>query len=322
MARYMERAENTARMLDVNYQTSLLPQSTDMAEQGWSGLLSISELTWAFSQKYSQVTPRNVMDFMVRDQTNPSSIVACLRAARENARAVRGALTTEVWETQNHTWLEFNRLLRQESFERDPGAFFEWVKVRSHQSRGVTVGTMLMDEALHFLRIGTFLERADNTARLLDVKFQALAGGDYFGPVVPSDSADATAQEPPKETQEIDFYHWSAILRSVSGFEIYRKVYRNVIRPEKVAELLILRPDMPRSLAACMNEVVVNLKQVANQQSSETLRRAGRLRSDLQYGRIDEILATGLHAYLTQFLDRVNDIGVGISRDFLVPMAA
>jgi uncharacterized alpha-E superfamily protein len=223
---------------------------------------------------------------------------------------VRGALTTEVWETQNQTWLEFNRMLKAGEFERDPGAFFEWVKFRSHLSRGVTVGTMLQDEALHFLRIGTFLERADNTARLLDVKFQALAGGDYFGP------------DGSKEQQEVDFYHWSALLRSVSGFEIYRKVYRNVIRPEKVAELMILRPDMPRSLAACMNDAVANLRLVANQQSDETLRRAGRLQSDLRYGRIDEILATGLHAYLTQFLDRVGDLGVGISRDFLVPMAA
>ncbi|WP_425258184.1 alpha-E domain-containing protein [Rubrivivax sp. RP6-9] len=309
MARYMERAENTARMLDVNYQTALLPQSTDMAEQGWRGLLSISELTWSFSQKYSEVTARNVMDFMVRDETNPSSILACLRAARENARAVRGALTTEVWETQNQTWLEFNRMLKSGDFERDPGTFFEWVKFRSHLSRGVTVGTMLQDEALYFLRIGTFLERADNTARLLDVKFHALAA-EYFG------AGNV------KESQEVDFYHWSAILRSVSGFEIYRKVYRNVIRPERVAELLILRPDMPRSLAACMNEVVANLQMVANQQSDETLRRAGRLRADLQYGRIDEILATGLHAYLTQFLDRVNDLGAGIGRDFLVPVAA
>jgi uncharacterized alpha-E superfamily protein len=310
MARYMERAENTARMLDVNYQTSLLPQSADMAEQGWRGLLSISELTAGFSKTHDQVNARNVMDFMVRDESNPSSIASCVRAARENARAVRGALTTEVWETQNQTWLEFTRLLRGDSFERDAGSLFEWVKFRSHLSRGVTVGTMLQDEALHFLRIGTFLERADNTARLLDVKFQALAGGDYFGP--------GTA----KEGLEVDFYHWSAILRSVSGFEIYRKVYRNVIHPDKVAELLILRPDMPRSLAACLNEVVANLQMVANQHSSETLRRAGRLRSDLQYGRIDEILATGLHAYLTEFLDRVNDIGVGISHDFLVPMAA
>ena len=309
MARYMERAENTARMLGVNYEMSLLPQSQDAAEQGWRGLLSISELTDSFAARYGEVTARNVMDFMIRDESNPSSILSCVRAARENARAVRGALTTEVWETQNQTWLEFNKLLRAESTLRDPGPVLERVKTRSHLSRGVTVGTMLQDEALHFLRIGTFLERADNTARLLDVKFQVVAVGDFFG-------------APAKEGQEVDFYHWSAILRSVSGFEIYRKVYRNVIVPEKVAELLILRPDMPRSLAACMNDVVANLNLVANAQSAETLRRAGRLKSDLQYGRIDEILATGLHAFLTQFLDRVGDLGVGISRDFLVPMAA
>ena len=309
MARYMERAENTARMLDVNYQTSLLPLTDDSSKQLWQGLLSISELTASYSKKHPQLTPRSVMEFMVCDATNASSILSCLRAARENARAVRGALTTEVWETQNQTWLEFNRLLNEGAFERDPGAFFEWVKFRSHLSRGVTVGTMLQDEALHFLRIGTFLERSDNTARLLDVKFQALAS-DYFGAA------------PGKELPEVDFYHWSAILRSVSGFEIYRKVYRNVIQPERVAELLILRPDMPRSLAASVNEVMVNLRLVANQQSADTLRRAGRLQSDLQYSRIDEILALGLHHYLTQFLDRVNDLGAGISRDFLVPVAA
>jgi uncharacterized alpha-E superfamily protein len=118
---------------------------------------------------------------------------------------------------------------------------------------------------------------------------------------------------------EYDFYHWSAILRSVSGFEIYRKVYRDVIKPERVAELLLLRADMPRSLHASLRGVVDNLNQVANEHSTETRRRAGKLCSDLQYGRIDEILATGLHAYLTQFLDRVNDLGGRISRDFLVP---
>lgn len=317
MARYMERAENTARMLDVNYQMSLLPQSADEAEQGWRGVLGISELTGSFNERYPTCDARHVMDFMVRDSNNLSSILCCLSAARENARAVRGTLTTEVWETTNQTWLEFNRLLARSDFQRDPSALFEWVKFRSHLSRGVTVGTMLQDEALHFLRIGTFLERADNTARLLDVKFQSLAG-DYFGPR----TGQAQAQGVAREALEVDFYHWSAVLRSVSGFEVYRKVYRNVIRPDKVAELLILRPDMPRSLAACMNALMTNLTLVANAQSSETLRRAGRLHSDLQYGRIDEILATGLHAYLTQFLDRVGDLGVGISRDFLVPMAA
>jgi uncharacterized alpha-E superfamily protein len=304
MSRYMERAENTARMLDVNYQTALLPQSAAVSELGWRGLLSISELSGDFAQRYGDVNAKSVMDYMVRDERNPSSILCCLRAARENARAVRGTLTTEVWETTNQTWLEFNRLLRDNTFERDPSGLFEWVKFRSHLSRGVQVGTMLQDESLHFVRIGTFLERADNTARLLDVKFHAVES-DFYG------AADA-------RDQEYDFYHWAAILRSVSGFEVYRKVYRNVIQPDKVAELLILRRDMPRSLAACTYEVGVNLRLVASDLSSETLRRAGRLHADLEFGRIDEILATGLHAYLTQFLDRVGDLGAGISRDFLV----
>ncbi|HVE52012.1 MAG TPA: alpha-E domain-containing protein [Ramlibacter sp.] len=305
MARYTERAENTARMLDVNYQTSLLPQSAAVSKVGWQGMLSISELMPAYNAKHGDVVPQRVMEFMVKDESNPSSILSCLRGARENARAVRGSLTTEAWETQNQTWLELLRMLRSGDFERDPGQFFEWVKFRSHLSRGVTVGTMLMDEALHFMRLGTFLERADNTARLVDVKFHAVQS-DFFGAASEKD-------------QEYDFYHWSAILRSVSGFEIYRKVYRDVIKPERVADLLILRPDMPRSLHASMNEVVSNLAMVANDQSAETQRRAGRLRAELQYGHIEEILANGLHAFLTQFLDRVNDLGGRISRDFLIP---
>jgi uncharacterized alpha-E superfamily protein len=305
MNRYTERAENTARLLDVNYQASLLPQSTATAQAGWQGLLSISELLPTFKAKYDSIRAKEVMDFMVKDESNPSSILSCLSAARENARAVRGTLTTEVWETLNQTWLEVRRMIKQGEFEADPSQFFEWVKFRSHLSRGVTVGTMLMDEALYFMRLGTFLERSDNTARLVDVKFHAVESDFYGG----SSEKD----------QEYDFYHWSAILRSVSGFEVYRKVYRDVIKPERVAELLILRPDMPRSLHASMNEVVGNLKMVSSSQLSETQRRAGKLCSELQYGRIDEILATGLHAYLTQFLDRVNDLGSCISRDFLVP---
>ena len=317
MSRYIERAENTARMLDVNVQTSLLPQSAESAELGWLGVLSISELTESYAQRYKAVNPRDVTEFMVRDERNPSSILSCLKAARENARAVRGTLTTEVWETTNQTWLEFNRLLSEGMLARDPSALFEWVKFRSHLSRGVTVGTMLQDEAFHFLRIGSFLERADNTARLLDVKFHALKG-DFHAAEAAAGLLPHAEATPDTDESEYDFYHWSSLLRSVSGFEIYRKVYRNVIQPEKVAELLILRPDMPRSLAACMNGVLENLKLVANDQSTDTLRRAGRLQAELAYSRIDEILATGLHAYLTQFLDRVSDLGVGISRDFLV----
>lgn len=304
MSRYTERAENTARMLDVNYNTALMPQSQEAAVLGWQGLLSISELLPSYKAKYGEIVAKDVMEFMLSDESNPSSIISCLRSARENARAVRGSLTTEVWETQNQTWLEIQKMIKKVEFKRDPGKLFEWVKFRSHLFRGVTVGTMLMDEALHFMRLGTFLERADNTARLVDVKFHALHN-EFFG----GNSID----------QEYDFYHWSSILRSVSGFEIYRKVYRDIIRPERVAELLILRPDMPRSLHASLNEVVSNLSMVANEHSTGTQRRAGKLLSELQYGSINEILANGLHAFLTQFLDRVNEIGFNISKDFLVP---
>ena len=304
MSRYTERAENTARLLNVHYETSLLPQSAAVSEYGWTGILSISELLLAYAARHGEVTPQGVMNFMVLDEGNPASIMACLKAARENARAVRGALTTEVWETQNLTWLDMNRLFKAKKFETDPAKFFEWVKYRSHLSRGVALGTMLQDDAFRFLRLGTFIERADNTARLLDVRFHAIKN-DYHGAVAGKGHA------------QFDFYHWSAILRSVSAFEVYRKVYRNVITPERVAEMLILRRDMPRSLHASIYEVVQILDAVANDHSAETQRQAGLLLAELQYGRIDELLATGLHAYLVHFLERVHALGGRISNDFL-----
>lgn len=308
MSRYTERAENTARLLDVNWQMSLLPQSRAIVDSSWRAMLAICELTDAFSRRYGAVEPRAVLEYMVRDAGNSSSIYSCLHSARENARAVRGSLTTEVWETVNTTWLDLQRLLAERLPERDPSQFFEWVKFRSHLSRGVTIGTMLRDESLYFTRLGTHLERADNTARLLDVKF-------YEKP-------EAARDEEVTVATHRDFYHWTAVLRSVSAFEIYRKVYRDVITPERVAELLILRPDMPRSLIASMHEVCQNLERVANNQSAETERRAGLLLAELTYGRIEDVLESGLHSYLNRFLERVNDLGNRISNDFLVPLAA
>ncbi|CAM8643715.1 Domain of unknown function DUF403 [Oxalobacteraceae bacterium] len=303
MARYTERAENTARMLDVNIQTQLLPQSIEAAEQSWRAVLGISELLPAFDEKYGILNRKDVLDFMVCDPMNPSSIASCLTSARENARAVRGTLTTEVWETQNTTWLDMAGLLKDGILERDPSEFFEWVKHRSHLSRGVTIGTMLKDEAFYFIRLGTFLERADNTARLLDVKFHG------------ADGEQLTASE-------MDYYHWAAVLRSVSAFETYRKTYRDVITPERVAELLILRGEMPRSLMACMTEVVNNLAQVHNEVSRETERFAGRLHAGLRFNSIDDIMRRGLHGYLTEFLEQVYELGNRVSHDFLVPLAA
>jgi uncharacterized alpha-E superfamily protein len=314
MARYTERAENTARMLDVNWQMSLLPQSRELAARSWRAMLDISELSAAYDQRRSESSARGVLDFMVRDEGNASSIASCLHQARENARAVRGSLTTEVWETANTTWLELRRQFEDGLDRRDPSAFFEWVKFRSHLSRGVTVGTMQHDEALYFLRIGTFLERADNTARILDVKFVEADDAD------PADAAGVAAD--PERDDLGDFYHWTALLRSVSSFEIYRKVYRDVVTPERVAELLVLRPDMPRSLLASLIALEDNVNHVRNARSDETMRKLGQLRSQIQYARIGDILDRGLHVFLTEFLERVDEVGSRISRDFLVPLQA
>lgn len=306
MARYTERAENTARMLDVAVQTSMLPQSRGETEQAWRAMLGISELREAFDARHERLDADSVLSFMVNDPGNPSSIVSCLGAARENARAVRGVLTTEVWETHNATWIGLRDRAGQGS---DPSEFFEWVKYRCHLWRGVTFGTMLDDEAMVFIRLGTFLERADNTARLLDVK--------YHG------AKDAGRREATDEVlPQREFYYWAALLRSVAGFEIYRKVYRDAITPARVAELLMLRPDMPRSLLACMQQVVDNLKTVRNDVSKETERLAGRMHAELQFARIEDVLEAGIDDTLSRFMEDVYLLGNGISRDFLVPLGA
>ncbi len=302
MSRYTERAENIARLLEVTYRTSLLMPHDNMGY--WGAALGITGLEDGYRTKFGAITSQNVLRYMSVDVDNPSSILSCLRAARENCHAVRGTVTSEVWETLNTTWLEardsVGNLTQGHMQGSELTKYFEWVKFRSHLSRGVTVGTMLQDEAFQFIRLGTFLERGDNTARLLDVKFDELA---------------------PKDGPAGEYYEWGALLRSVSAVEIYRKVYRDVITPHRVAELLILRDDMPRSLHSCIKEVQQILGLVANQRSRETTRRAGEMYSRLRYGRIEDIVGEGLHGYLTRFLEGTNELGNLISQDFLVPMA-
>jgi uncharacterized alpha-E superfamily protein len=301
MGRYMERAENTARMLDINLKALLLPQSTEQEVRGQCAMLRISELEGAFAEKHAEPTRESVIDFMVADPSNPSSIYSCLHAARENARAVRGTLTTEWWETINDTWLEFNQRMAQDELVSNPGAVFEWVKFCSHLSRGVMLGTALKDDAFFFARLGTFLERADNTARILDVRFAD----------VEPNSRDAARQLE-------DFYYWTSILSSVSALEIYRKVYRDVVTPSRVVELLILNPHMPRSLLASLDGVCTNLAMLRTPGANECERFAGKLRAELLYADIHQIFEAGLYAYLTQFLARVFHLGQLIARTYLM----
>lgn len=305
MARYTERAENTARMLDIHLQSSLLAGGKSEVERGQAAraMLTISELEPAYFEVHDAINSDSVLRFMVTDAGNASSIYSALYAARENARAVRGALTTELWETVNVTWLELQERLAGDAWTADMPAFFEWVKHRAHLTRGVTSGTMPRDDAYRFVALGNALERADNVARLLDVKF-------FEGAAIEAQNWDAMVERG-------EYYHWAAILRSVSGFEIYRKTYRDTITPARVAELLILRADMPRSLMAAMNALCNQLGRLANKRSSQTIRQAGLLQAQIQFAHIDDILQQGLHAYLTQFLERINVIGQGISQDFL-----
>jgi uncharacterized alpha-E superfamily protein len=302
MARYMERAENTARMLDINLKALLLPGSADAEARTHRAMLRISELEPAFDARHEETTSSNVLKFLVADPTNPSSIYSCLQATRENARAVRGTLTTEWWETINDTWLQFVELLRGGELEARPDALFEWVKFRSHLSRGVRLGTALQDDALFFTQLGTFLERADNTARILDVRF------------VDVENADSRSAARQLE----DFYYWTSILSSVSALEIYRKVYRDVVTPARVVELLILNQQMPRSLLASLDGVCTNLAMLRTDGSRDVERTAGKLRAELLYADLRQIFSLGVHTFLTQFLARVYELGNQVARTYLM----
>jgi uncharacterized alpha-E superfamily protein len=302
MSRYIERAESLARLVDAHYRMSLLPHDDAALAQSLRSTMTALQMDDAYWERHDTIEPRAVFEFVSLDREFSGSIFSCLRAARENARAVRGSLTSELWETLNSTWLDARTLVARSAPHADIGQFVEWVKERSHLTRGVAVGTMLRDEAFHFTRIGTFLERADSTARILTAHQTDLIPG-----------ADAGAVPDP--------FEWSVLLRALSAFEVYRRVYRNVITPVKVAQLLILRDDMPRSMLRCCKEVYSNLRSVRNEHSAETERRAGEMHAMLHFTRMEDILSSGLPEFLEQFLGRVRDLGDRIAADFLVPPA-
>jgi uncharacterized alpha-E superfamily protein len=302
MSRFIERAECLARMLDAHYRHSLLPHAPEVVARDWRATLGSLGSLELYLARYETFHPASAFNFLSFDKEHGGSIVSCLRQARENARAVRGTITSEMWETLNATWLEI-RGYETEHADDDIGDFLEWVRYRSHLSRGVTLGTMLRDEAFRFTRIGTFLEGADATARMLLAR--ARPG------LAPADEAAGP-----------DAYTWTLLLRSLSAFEVYRKVYRDAVTPRRVTELLVLRDDLPRSLGRCMNEVYQNLRALANDQSAETERRAGELHSAFHFGRLDQLLASGFEAFLDGFLARVADLGERIAQDFLVPATA
>ncbi len=302
MGRYVERAENTARMLDVTYRNALLPTAATVPDAEWGVTLQVGGTYDGFLAKHDFTSARSVIEYLALDPDNFASIHNGLRTARENARATRGTITSEMWENINDTWLEMRTLTWGKVEARGLSRFFDWVKERSHLFRGVADGTMLRDDSYSFLRMGTFLERGDNTARMLDVKYHLLLPeGEQVGGAV-------------------DYYQWGALLRSLSSFRAYKRLFHDTITPIRVAELLILRPDSPRSLASCyheIDEVFADLRDLYRQ-DHECFRMAGEIHARLRYSRIEEIFQAGLHEFLDDFLARNDALGNQISNDFML----
>jgi uncharacterized alpha-E superfamily protein len=296
MSRYLERAENLARMLDAQYRLSLVPRPPDAVLQGWQATLTSLGMDRLFLERHECVSPRAAFDFLAFDRHHPGSILACLKAARENGRAVRGTITSELWETLNTTYLESHTFAASlpESGRSD---FVEWVKYRAHLTRGVIYGTLLRDEAMCFTRIGTFIERADNTSRVLEARWRDPGGrGERL-------LADAS--------------EWAVLLRAMSAFETYRRVCRDAVTPKRVTEMLLMRDDMPQSVHRCLDELNANLVAVAHEDSAETLRQVGALHAQFHYGLFEEICAGGIPAFLDRFQGKLRDLGQRISNDFL-----
>lgn len=298
MSRQMERAENMARILGVT-STMVLFGTRETREQNLLAPLTITDSAERYFSHRKPVTLQGLVDFLALDPDNPSSIYSCLRLARENAHAVRWQITSEMWETLNTTWLEMRRVRRAEIAGAGATKFFDWVKDRSHLFRGVTYGTIMRGDAFNFSRLGTFLERADNTARILDVKYHVH---------LPSVKDVGGA---------LDHYQWTALLRSVSAFETYRTLYRDQIFPIKVAQLLILERRMPRSLAACFDQVTQAMERLQGQHDRAARRLAGEIYVRLTNADIEEIFQGGLHEYLTQCIADMSELGARIQRAYL-----
>jgi uncharacterized alpha-E superfamily protein len=298
MSRQMERAENTARILGVTSNLVLFG-TDDVQEQNLVAPLSITGTEEAYRERHAKLTLPALIEFMALDEKNPSSIYSCLKGARENAHAVRWQITSEMWETLNATWIEVRATPRSRVIGAGAQEFFDWVKERSHLFRGVTYGTIVRGEAFNFSRLGTFLERADNTARILDVKYHIL---------LPSVDDVGGA---------LDYYQWAALLRSLSSFESYRQLFRDQIFPIKVAQLLILERRMPRSLAACFDQIKEALDRVRGEQDTPVKRLAYELHARLTHSDVEEIFQAGLHEYLTECLEAIGELGSRIQRAYL-----
>jgi uncharacterized alpha-E superfamily protein len=305
MARYVERAENLARFIDVTLNLQIdIPGS---ANTQWEPLVRATGDEEKFKEEFDVYNEQNVINFLTFDRKNPNSIVAILRAARENARSIRETISSETWEQLNSFYHFVRDAADSDEVKKSPGDFFLEVKHYSHLLNGVTDATMSHNEGWHFSNMGRLLERADKTSRILDVKYFTLLPHveDVGSPV--------------------DDLQWSAVLRSVGGFEMYRKRYHG-ITVERIVEFLILDDEFPRAIRFCLAEADNSLHAISGSVPGTFVnvaeQRLGRLRAELAFCDVKSIINQGLHEFVDSLQTQLNLIGEGISETFIDPEPA
>lgn len=298
LSRYLERAENMARLVEVGYRLILMPQGDQRAvDHDWRSTLKSAGCEEGYFSRYEKLETRSVINYLIFDTTNSSSVRSCFEAARRNGRAQRTALTREMWESLNTSWIDLNSVHEEKLGSDALPRFLDWVKERSAAYRGAMLNTILRNDTFHFGQLGTFIERSDNTARILDVKYYVLL------------------PRPEMIGGSVDSAQWATILRSVSAHRSYRWVYKETYKPWHVADFLILSSTMPRSLRSCYDEIVVSLE------SLERFYGTGTPCSDGAHATVDllsrndigAIFQSGLHEFLRDFIGRNNRLGSEIS---------
>lgn len=309
LARSVERAENQARLLEAAHRMATLTHDGSGTTNEWQSAIFSSGSAGAFAELYPDSAdtvgnpkPQDVIAWLAQDVRNPSSIASCINNARHNARSVRTALTVDMWECLNDTWRTIQDGRLAELTPETLSPFVDWVKERTTLFRGAAGGTMLRNDAFYFTQLGMFLERADNTARILDVKFHVL---------LPQSEVVGGST---------DYYQWSSLLRAMSALRSYHWVYRENIRPWLVAEFLILRAEMPRSLVNSLGQMSHYLDLLAEQYGArhECHRLVGSLYARLRYGNIKEIFQNGLHEFLLDFISKNSSIGNAVREAYLL----
>ena len=301
MARYLERAENTARLLEAGFRMAL---TRDLAasQDEWRSVITTVGATQAYEAVHgADYAGDKVWNFLLRDRANPGSVLAMIEGARTNARAVRTALTREVWEAVNESWMALKDALARPVREAVLGDVLAAIRRQMTLVRGAMDGTMLRNEIHNFTRMGTFIERADNTARILDVKYYVL---------LPAVSQVGSS---------IDNVQWESILRSVSAHRSYGWVYDGEYKPSNIADFLILNRRMPRSLASCYENISRFLDQIgdAYNRHGPAQRQARKTLANLSNTRIDDVFVHGLHEFIEEFITENNRLGNTIFEQYL-----